>query len=93
MHLQMGFKDSQNCDFCGRLFVQACGKSTHMKKCDGKVEPLHYQPIKKVKSQTEVQTHEKNAQISTNEVSVANSLPSYLAPYSSKEEQFKIEKI
>ena len=37
-HLQLGFKDNQKCDFCGKLFMQACGKATHMKNCNTTAE-------------------------------------------------------
>ena len=65
----MGFKDGQNCDFCGRLFVQSCGKSTHMKNCDGKIGTLH-QPIENIKNQ--IKNREKTAQVPTKEVSVTD---------------------
>lgn len=65
----MGYKDGQNCDFCGRLFVQSCGKSTHMKNCEGKIETVQ-QPIKNVKNQVEVKNRENNAQFATKQASI-----------------------
>ena len=65
----MGFKDGQNCAFCGRLFVQSCGKSTHMKNCEGKIETVQ-QP--NVKNQVEVKNREKDAQFPTKQVNIIN---------------------
>ena len=32
-HLESGFYDDLNCDYCGRLFLQTCGREIHMRNC------------------------------------------------------------